>query len=369
MKEKSMRKYTISRLISIVFISIVFVLSCGPEKKDAEAEVKKTTVTPESQSETSVSPYPVAVFVPGVVSGSPTYEMLVAGAEKAAKQNGSIRLKVVEGGFNQSEWLDKVTALASSGDYSLIMTSNPAMPDICEDVAELYPNQRFLVLDGYLKGNPSIYTFLFNQMEQAYLIGHFAGLVTTSDLPGTRGDKKIGLIAGQEYPIMNEVIYPGFEQGLKDAAGGGSVDFRVLGNWFDATKASELANSIFSSGGDVILTIAGGANQGVVSAAEKAGTYVLWFDNNGYEVSPGTVLGCSALRLDRAAEEKLLAAAAGELPYGEAEIAGVKEEYVYFVDDDPAYREHVPEEIREKQAAVIEEIKTGEISLSMPMEE
>jgi simple sugar transport system substrate-binding protein len=311
----------------------------------------------------------VAVFVPGVVSGSPTYEMLVAGAEKAAAEDERIELKVVEGGFNQSEWLDKVTALASSGDYSLIMTSNPAMPDICEDVAELYPEQRFLVLDGYLKGNSSIYTFLFNQMEQAYLIGYFAGLVTTSNLSGTRGDKKAGLIAGQEYPIMNQVIYPGFEQGLKDAASGGNVDFRVLGNWFDATKASELAGSIFSSGGDVILTIAGGANQGVVSAAEKVGSYVLWFDNNGYEVAPGTVLGCSALRLDRAAEEKLLAAAAGELPFGEAEIAGVKDGYVYFVEDDPAYTEHVPEEIREKQREVIEKIKTGEISLPMPMEE
>ncbi|HEB09960.1 MAG TPA: BMP family ABC transporter substrate-binding protein, partial [Spirochaetales bacterium] len=37
------------------------------------------------------------------------------------------------------------------------------------------------------------------------------------------------------------------------------MDFRVIGNWYDANKAADLANSMIDSGVDVIATIAGGA--------------------------------------------------------------------------------------------------------------
>ncbi|HET7838719.1 MAG TPA: BMP family ABC transporter substrate-binding protein, partial [Rectinemataceae bacterium] len=56
----------------------------------------------------------VCVFVPGVVSGSPTYEQLVAGAKRAVDEVPGASLKVVEAGFNQADWLDKLSALAAT---------------------------------------------------------------------------------------------------------------------------------------------------------------------------------------------------------------------------------------------------------------
>ena len=84
-----------------------------------------------------------------------------------------------------------------------------------EGIAEQFPEQKFIVLDGYLKGNDAIHTMLYNQMEQSYMIGHMGGLITTSSLPGANADLKAGLIAGQEYPIMNRVIKVGYEMGLE----------------------------------------------------------------------------------------------------------------------------------------------------------
>lgn len=324
----------------------------------------------ESASENSAaehSEYRIAVFVPGVVAGSPTYEMLVRGVERAAAESDAMTVKVVEGGFNQGEWIDGVTALAAAKAYDLIVSSNPALPEICAAVGEQFPEQKFLILDGYLEGNPNIYTFLYNQMEQAYLIGHMGGLATISDLPGANDDLKVGLIAGQEYPIMNQVIRVGFEVGLTAVDPAIELDFRVIGNWYDASKGAELASSMFDRGVDVILAIAGGANQGIVAEAKKRGHYVLWFDSNGYAIAPGTVIGSAALRQERAAYEKTKLAAEGKLDFGSPEVRGVRDGYVEFIEDDSIYIKNLPEEIRAAQSQAIEALQTGSLELVMPL--
>ncbi len=79
---------------------------------------------------------------------------------------------------------------------------------------------------------------------------------------------------------------------------------------------------MYRSGVAVILAIAGGANQGVVSAAQDAGKGVIWFDSSGYDIAPGTVIGSTRIYLDRAARELTGKAIAGELPFGSAESVG-----------------------------------------------
>ncbi|HTX72741.1 MAG TPA: BMP family ABC transporter substrate-binding protein, partial [Rectinemataceae bacterium] len=76
----------------------------------------------------------ICVFVPGVVAGSPTYEQLVAGVQRAVSEVPGASMKVVEAGFDQSLWLDKLSALAASGEFSLIVSSNPAIPDLAKQV-------------------------------------------------------------------------------------------------------------------------------------------------------------------------------------------------------------------------------------------
>ena len=182
-----------------------------------------------------------------------------------------------------------------------------------------------------MTGRKTYTHFSYNSYEQAYLIGEFGGLVTKSGMKGTNAELKAGLIAGQEYPMMNNVIKPGFTAGLESVDPDMELDFRIVGNWYDASKGAELAGKMFDSGVDVILAIAGGASQGIIATARERGKYVLWFDNNGYSLSEGTVIGCSAMRQDRAAYEAASKAIAGTLEYGKAVIRGVKEDYVYFV--------------------------------------
>ena len=108
--------------------------------------------------------YAIAVFVPGIVKGNPTYELLVEGVQEAknklAKSGKKVTVKTVEGGTNQGEWQNGLTALALSKKYDLIVSSNPSLPAIAEKVLQSAPQQKFLLLDSYLTGNKQIKRFL-----------------------------------------------------------------------------------------------------------------------------------------------------------------------------------------------------------------
>jgi simple sugar transport system substrate-binding protein len=299
----------------------------------------------------------IGVFVPGVMAGSATYEMLARGVERAGKEK-NVEVRVVEAGYNQAEWETLLTSMAASGSYSLIVSSNPSLPAIAESVSAKFPKQQFLLLDGNLAGNAAIYTVRYNQTEQAYMAGYIAALEARE-----LGAAKIGLVAGQEYPAMNEIILPGYIGGAQAVDPSFTVDFRVIGNWFDAGKAASLARDMIAHGAKAILCVAGGANEGVVQAAYESGAKVVWFDTNGYAVRPGTVVGSSIIRQDKLAYEKTLLFLEGSLPFGVADIVGVADGYVDFVEDDPDYKTAVSQTVREKQADMIARIRSGRLVL------
>ncbi|HQL34124.1 MAG TPA: BMP family ABC transporter substrate-binding protein, partial [Treponemataceae bacterium] len=311
----------------------------------------------------------IAVFVPGIVSGSPVYEMLVSGVEKAVDEaagaGANVRLQVIEAGTKQADWGAKMTTLASSANYALIVSSNPALPEIVDPISKQFPAQKFVIFDSYFEGNPAVTTFRYNQREQAYLSGYMAALVSTSGMESANKDKKIGLVAGQEYPAMLNVILPAFLEGAKAVDPEFEVDFRVVGNWYDAAKGAELARAMNEAGVDVIMPISGGANQGVVAAAKEKGFYVAWFDDNGYAKAPGRVVSSSIMAQERLAYEKTRDWINGSLAEGTPGTVGIADGYVDFVSDDPLYVEHVPAALREKQEALLAKLKSGELVLTV----
>ncbi len=302
-------------------------------------------------------PLSVAVFVPGIASGSPIYEMLVAGATRAVEETPGARLKVIEAGYDQSTWLDSLRDAAASGEFAVIVSSNPSLPELCARLAPDYPGLRFILADAYLAGDPAIHTVLYNQKEQGYIVGVLAGLVTKERAgPDAR---RAALIAAQRYPTLDRLIRPGFEAGLKAVDPAFELEFREVGNWYDSAKAAELAGSLYGSGVEVILPIAGSAGQGVVAAARERGKATVWFDGGGYALDPAAVVGCATIAQDRLVYERLKAALSGdESIYGRADIVSAKDGYVGFDPDADAYRA-LPEALRAAFDEAVRELEAG----------
>lgn len=320
----------------------------------------------EAAAPDSGKPFRIGIFVPGVVAGSPLYEGLVSGTELALKDFPNATMKVIEGGFNQGEWQEKVTSMAASMEYDLIVTSNPALPFILVEVAKSFPNQKFLNVDGYYDGHPQIATYLYNQVEQAYFMGYLGGLVTKSNMSGANRDLKLGMVVAQQYPALDRMMRPGYEMGAKAVDPNITIDFRVIGNWYDANKAADLTNSMIDAGADVILTICGGANQGTIKAARDRGKYVLFFDSNEYKLAPGTIIGCGVLYQEKLVREVVGLAIQGRLEYGKAKVVDTRGGYVDFISDDPLYIQAVPAEIRAEMDKMVQRIKSGQLVLEVP---
>ncbi len=312
----------------------------------------------------------IAVFIPGVMANSPVYEMLAEGVTEAVEMwlsndeaSQSTSVQVIEAGVNQAEWAAKITALAATGEYSVIISSNPSLPEIIEPLTSQFPQQQFIILDAFNEGNKNIATLRYNQREQAFVTGYAAALVSLSDMEFANKEKRIGFIAAQEYPVMNNVLLPAFIEGAKAVDEQMIVDFRLVGNWYDATKGAELAKSLYESGADVILPIAGGAGVGVVSAARELGFYITWFDDNGFDKAPGYVVSSTALAQKRAAFELTTDFLNGEIDFGVAKTVGMSDGYVLFDTSDPLYIETLSQENRQKMEVLVDSIVDGMLQL------
>jgi basic membrane lipoprotein Med (substrate-binding protein (PBP1-ABC) superfamily) len=304
--------------------------------------------------------YRIAVFVPGMLEGSPTYEQMDRGVRRAAELK-SAKVTTIEGGFNQGEWQDQINALASGSEYNLIVTSNPALNEICQNAKKMFPAQTFLILDGNSTIQEGLVVFSYNHMEQAFLAGVLAAQLTKEN---DSNDKwVIGMIAGQSYPDMEKSIVPGFEMGMKSIDPRFELDFRIVGNWYDASKASELADSIYSQGAQVILPIAGGANQGVVTSAKKSGKKIIWFDSPGTDISPGIIVGSAIVKQEKAAEETVLAIIDKSLDDGDILKGNISNGYVLLDEQEKGYIKYVSEDIRHEIEYLMEQFKSGRFKL------
>ncbi len=296
----------------------------------------------------------IAVFVPGIIDNSPVYEMLVKGVREAVEENPA-ELFIMEAGPNQAEWGPKITALCAEMKYDVIISSNPSLPDLVEPILLQFPNQKFILMDATKEGNNNIHTICYNQYEQSYITGYIGGLMSKSH--------KLALIAAQEYPVMNNVIFPYFVKGAQAADSSSSVEFRIVGNWYDATKGAEIADAVAKIGVDVILPICGGASQGVITSAVNNGIYITWFDDNGFAKAPGTIISSSVMEQKKMSYNVTKEYLEGKTPWGSAKMVGIKEGFVDFVQDDPNYIKTVPEDVRKKMADLLADIRAGKTEI------
>ncbi|MCL2599619.1 MAG: BMP family ABC transporter substrate-binding protein [Treponema sp.] len=308
----------------------------------------------------------VLVFIPGMVAGSPTYEMMVEGALEFARENGGMEIRVYEAGFNQARWEEQLLSMVAGGQYDLVLSSNPALPEIAASVGRVFPSQKFVITDAYYPGNPQIMTYMFNQFEQALFLGYLAGLVTTSDMPHANSARRIGFIAAHEFPMLTRQMIPGFLKGAHLVDPEIELDFRVIGNWFDAGKASELALGMINAGVDVFTSIAGGATQGLVHAIRETGAYAVFFNTNEYGQAPGLVMGSGMVKQRELTKEILANFLEGNIQFGVSRTVGVQEGYIDFIFDDPGFREHVPAYIQERLAAFMDDLRAGRIEFDVP---
>jgi basic membrane lipoprotein Med (substrate-binding protein (PBP1-ABC) superfamily) len=156
--------------------------------------------------------YNVVSLVNGNLGDKSFFDSAESGL-KELDEAGRITYKTIEmGGTDQDQpkWLETLNEVSSSGEYDLIIVGTYQMPDYLKEAATAYPDQKYLIYDDntYVGENDNVANITYKQNDMGYLVGVFAGSMTTqSDVDKINPESVVGFVGGIDSPVINDFLY------------------------------------------------------------------------------------------------------------------------------------------------------------------
>ena len=244
--------------------------------------------------------------------------------------------------------------MASSGQYGVIVCVGFDQVDPLTKVAPEFPDQKFALIDGEVKGN-NIANYTCKEEEGSFLVGALAGLMKkNASAYGVADNNTLGFIAAMEIPLLIK-FNAGYQAGAKlvnpkinvltDYVGGNNP-------FSDTTTAKEIALTQFSKGADIIYHAAGGSGLGVFQAAKEKNFKAIGVNSNQNIIDPDHIVASMLKRVDTAAYEIVKAACVdNNLAVGTTTVLGVKDDGVGYTLEGSNIK------VSDADVAVIESLK------------
>lgn len=262
------------------------------------------------------------------------------GCKLAMEADKSITVQVVEP-TEVAEFEGHYMELAKTGEYDLIIGSGFDGVEAVTKVSGLFPEQKFMFVDGDCGDLPNVTSVTFRDNEKAFLLGYMAAKKTTTG--------KLGFVGGMDIPSIN-MFAAGFEAGAAYADKNVTVERKYVGAWNDTSTGKELALALYDGGCDIVYAAAGGSGLGVFTAAQEKNAYVIGADTNQCKIDPDHVLVSGIRTLNYIIRDGILDAKAGKLVPG-SQSAGLKENGVDYV------REGSNVEVSDEIIAEVDKVK------------
>lgn len=162
---------------------------------------------------------------------------------------------------------------------SIIFANSFGYMDGMEELANEYPDVKFLHFSGY-KANDTNFDNYFGAMEEArYLSGIVAGMKTESN--------KIGFVGAFPLPELFIAINA-FTLGVQSVNPDAAVQVIWTNSWYDPAKEKEAAIALLDAGADVIAQHCD--TTGPQIAAEERGAFAIGYNADSYQAAPGAFM-------------------------------------------------------------------------------
>ncbi|WOC33671.1 MULTISPECIES: BMP family lipoprotein [Caproicibacterium] len=245
---------------------------------------------------------------------------------------------------------------AADDDAKLIWGIGFAMAESIGNAAKQNPDINYAIVDNAYdaKTMPSnVAGVMFRAQEPSFVVGYIAGKTTKTNKVGFVGGITSNIIDQFEYGYKAGVAYAAKELNKKI-----TVDAQYAESFSDSSKGKAIANSMFSSGCDIVFHAAGGVGVGVIAAAKDAGKYAIGVDRDQAYLAPKNVL-TSALKLVHAAVEDVSKKAmSGEKIGGKTYTYGLTEDAVGI----PEKHDLMGDDTYQAALKVEQDIKSGKIT-------
>ena len=356
------------KFISVVLASVMVVAmaaGCSSSEKPAETPAETTE---EGEGETG-KVYNVCNLVNGNLGDKSFFDSAEAGL-KELQDAGRIKYNTIEMGGStedQAKWQSYLEEVSASGEYDIIICGTYQMPDYLKNVAEAYPDQKYIIYDDTTYQLPNVLNLSYKQNDLGYLVGVFAGSLTKdTSFANINEDNVIGFVGGVDSPVINDFLY-GYILGAQSVNPDVKVDTRYVGNYIDPAKGKELAESMINDNNcDVIWGVAGNSGNGAVEAAQETGkAYFIGVDSD-QEVTFSEELAAITLTSGLKNVNKSLIWVFDELDagnehWGEHVTLGINEGGVGMVTDKNFIT--VPQSVQDAVNKAIEDVTSGAVTV------
>ena len=338
-----------------------------------------TAVKPTEQNVQSQAPekkYKVINQINGLSGDKSFFDSAISGVNRAEKDFG-VEVLTFEAGMDPAKWGPALEDAAANEDFDILLFGGFQMVELMTKVAPMYPEKKFVLYDvemdfentncsGGKCGN--VYSITYKQNEGSYLAGYYAGLMTQTEIPGMKSGKTIGVLGGQDIPVINDFIV-GFKQGAADAGLDPNKDVIVqfAGTFDDPAKGKEVSLAMYQQGADIIFQVAGVTGLGVFQAAHENGNYAIGVDSDQYAIlidtnpeMANTILTSMVKNIGDSLYRAISLDLEDKLPLGSNEALGVKENGVALAYND-YYMVKTPAEVQDKMTQVTQDLTDGKI--------
>lgn len=154
---------------------------------------------------------------------------------------------------------------ASDEKYDLIIVTGFTWADALGEVAPLYPNQKYLIVDVDWLSAPNVMQATFSEHEGSYLVGVAAALKAQAE--GIR-NPRFGFIGGVPGPVITK-FEMGWVQGILSVLPNAQIVDYYANDWGKPDLAKAQAKNWYDSGVYAIFSAAGGTGNGTIAQAKE----------------------------------------------------------------------------------------------------
>ncbi len=283
-----------SRLAAAIFLSLLFLFS--PLRCLAESSV-------------------VGFIASGSAVDDDSFNGMTVSGLRKLQRRFDLKIEVRSGGYSYDTFEKQVQDLVAGNAKIIVINSSNNHERILNYISR-YPKIHFIMNDARISGYDNISSIAYGQRMGSCLVGALCAWQTKTG--------KVGFIGGNEHPVIKDFLC-GFREGVRLAGKDVEIDVQYIRGgvteqgFEDPRQANAIALQMYSSGVDIIYSVAGLSGNGVIQAARKTGNYVVGVDSDQDHMAKGTILTSMMKRLDVAVYNEVLSVLEGHFVPGTKE--------------------------------------------------
>ena len=364
-----MKKFSVLLLSAVMLLTLL--TACGGQQVGTTGDLGNSSNSTGQGDEPAESKFRVGLCLSIGGRGDQSFnDQAYDGVMRAVEELG-IEMDLAEP-HEYAEIEPFLVDFAKAGIYDVIIGIGYDAAQPIKEVAPLYPDQKFLLVDNACNDIDNVASLTFNKSEEGFLTGIFCAYFANLDSIVVNGEtialdnssKVIGAILGVENPDILEAI-AGLYAGLKYVDPEVQPLYNSVGSWTDQNKAREIAMAQYDQGATIIWQDAGSSGLGVFTAAADRELFTLGWNTPQHTVDPDHIL-CSVVKtLNNSIYEWIKAYYdSGEFVSGNSDN-GCANGSVYMVYSDSF---EVPQEIVDAVEAGHAKLASGEIVSPLTLE-